>query len=76
MMSDLAKKIYGIAETHNGRYYLPVRYRIPEMWDKLSDVDIEYKACDELIASGHARWVHTKMSPAIQLTGKPLAAIP
>jgi hypothetical protein len=35
-------------------------------------LDLEYTACDDLVASGHAHWLRTRKSPGIHLTGKPI----
>lgn len=73
-MSDeaLRQRIFASAEAHDGKHLLPRRPYRPIKYDPPTDLDREYEACDDLVASGHARWMTGNLSPGISLTGKPL----
>lgn len=63
-------EIVEIAKAHDGRYLLPRRFGKPST--PLSETDLAYAACEELVRDGLAEWLPASWSaaPGIRLTSK------
>ena len=64
---QLEAEIVRVAHEHGGRFLLPRRYGRQLPWLEPDEIDLQYEACERLVARREARWLTSHLAPGVEI---------